>query len=62
MKKIRRITAMLAAGTVMLSCISFTGSVSAAEENKAEAKTAQTETAQTMPVEVKAKAAVLIDG
>lgn len=61
MKKIRRITAMLAAGAVMLSCISFTGSVSAAEEKKAEAKTAQTETAQTMPVEVKAKAAVLMD-
>lgn len=45
----------------MLSCISFSGSVSAAEENKAETKTSQTETAQTMPVEVKAKAAVLMD-
>lgn len=61
MKKIRRITAMLAAGAVMLSCISFSGSVSAVEEKKAEAKTAQTETSGTMPVEVKAKSAVLMD-
>lgn len=61
MKKIRRTTAIIAAGAVMLCCVSFSGHVFAAQETDVQAQETKAAASETMPVEVKAKAAVLMD-